>query len=135
MILLGRKVDAQTAREWGLAYDVVPDDELHDRAAALAATLAEAPTVAAGLAKWLINSGVTSAFEDHLSNEAFAMESCLDAAGISARAWRRSSSAVRPGSPARNPSSHLGRGLRRQPSGPGRCCPRLQTEIFLSLLS
>lgn len=74
MILLGRKVDAQTAREWGLAYDVVPNDQLHDRAAALAATLAEAPTVAAGLAKWLINSGVTSAFEDHLSNEAFAME-------------------------------------------------------------
>ena len=43
-------------------------------AAELASTLASGATVAAGLAKWLLHTGATAPLEEHLRNEAFAME-------------------------------------------------------------
>ena len=36
--------------------------------------MAAGPTVALGLTKWLLNAGAENTFEQHMRNEAFAME-------------------------------------------------------------
>lgn len=74
MVLLGRVVDGSEAAEWGMVHRAVIPDQLDDVAAALVDRLAQAPTVALGLAKWLLHSGRTNPLDDHLHDEAFAME-------------------------------------------------------------
>lgn len=74
MILLGRVVDGATAADWGLVHAAVPGDELDAVAEELVGRLANAPTVALGLAKWLLHAGRTAPLDDHLHDEAFAME-------------------------------------------------------------
>ena len=74
MLLLGRAVDGGTAVEWGLAHSAVTDDELEAAAEAVVAQLAKGPTVALGLTKWLLHAGASAGLEDHLRNEAFALE-------------------------------------------------------------
>jgi 2-(1,2-epoxy-1,2-dihydrophenyl)acetyl-CoA isomerase len=74
MILLGRVATGAEAAEWGMIHAAVAAAELEAVAEELIATLAEAPTVALGLAKWLMNSGRTKTLEDHLHDEAFSME-------------------------------------------------------------
>jgi 2-(1,2-epoxy-1,2-dihydrophenyl)acetyl-CoA isomerase len=74
MILLGRVVSGAEAAEWGMVHRAVPGDELDVAADELVATLAAAPTVALGLAKWLLNSGASKTLEDQLHDEAFSME-------------------------------------------------------------
>ena len=46
LLMLGDKLDAQRALEIGLANEVVPDDELRDRAGQLAQRLADGPAFA-----------------------------------------------------------------------------------------
>ena len=55
MVFLGERLDAETARENGLFGEVVPDDELDERAEELAAELAAKPAVALRAAKESIN--------------------------------------------------------------------------------
>jgi 2-(1,2-epoxy-1,2-dihydrophenyl)acetyl-CoA isomerase len=43
-------------------------------AVALAIRLANGPTVALGLTKWLLHASASTSLEDHLPDEAFAME-------------------------------------------------------------
>lgn len=74
MLLLGERVDAATAADWGLVDRCVPDDALEAEAEKVATTLAESATVAIGLTKWLLHSGRSASFEAHLRDEAFAME-------------------------------------------------------------
>ena len=74
MLLLGRVVDGAEAAEWGMVHAAAPLDELEGVADDLVARLAAAPTVALGLAKWLMNSGRSKALEDQLHDEAFSME-------------------------------------------------------------
>lgn len=74
MILLGRVVDGTEAAEWQMIHRAVPVAEVDAVAAELAHTLASGATVAAGLAKWLLHTGATAPLEEHLRNEAFAME-------------------------------------------------------------
>lgn len=74
LLLLGERLSAADAVEWGLAYACVDDADLHATAEKLAARLANGPTVALGLTKWLLNSGLDRTFAEHLSNEAFSME-------------------------------------------------------------
>ena len=57
MIYLGQRLDAETAREEGLLGEVVPDDEIDDRVAELAAELAEKPAFALQAAKDAIAQG------------------------------------------------------------------------------
>ncbi|WP_320669816.1 enoyl-CoA hydratase family protein [Patulibacter defluvii] len=54
LLTLGDKIDAQRAYEIGLATEVVADDELGDRAEALARRLAEGPAQAFGVTKSLL---------------------------------------------------------------------------------
>jgi 2-(1,2-epoxy-1,2-dihydrophenyl)acetyl-CoA isomerase len=49
MMLLGEKIGADKAADWGLIYKCVPDAELQMEARALAARLAKGPTVAIGI--------------------------------------------------------------------------------------
>jgi 2-(1,2-epoxy-1,2-dihydrophenyl)acetyl-CoA isomerase len=74
MILLGRKVSGSTAADWGLIHRSVPVDEVDVAAAELAAELAQAATVAIGLAKSLIHRSLTASLEHHLADEGFAIE-------------------------------------------------------------
>ncbi|MCF2525978.1 enoyl-CoA hydratase/isomerase family protein [Yinghuangia soli] len=74
MLLLGDRVDARTAEEWGLVDRVVPESGLDKAAAEVAAGLASGPTVALGLTKWLLHNGNSATLEQQLRDEGFAME-------------------------------------------------------------
>ena len=74
MILLGRELSGADAAAHGLIHAAVPDTDLDAATEALVATLAEAPTVALGLAKWLMATGASLPLDAHLANEAFALE-------------------------------------------------------------
>lgn len=63
MALLGEKLPARTALEWGLINRVTPDAELDETASALARSLADGPTVALGLARRLIIESEGMSFE------------------------------------------------------------------------
>ena len=70
MMLLGERVPAQQALEWGLVNRVVPDERLREEATSLAARLAKGPTVAYANAKRLLNRRVYTDFGGQLEAEA-----------------------------------------------------------------
>jgi 2-(1,2-epoxy-1,2-dihydrophenyl)acetyl-CoA isomerase len=74
IVLLGRQIDAEKAERWELVHRVVPDDELESASEELIRELAEAPTIALGLTKSLLNRAFDSTLEDALGGEAFALE-------------------------------------------------------------
>ncbi len=59
MMMLGERIPADRAHEWGMVHQVVSDDTLDGQAMALAQRLAAGPTVALGL----IRRGVRTALE------------------------------------------------------------------------
>jgi 2-(1,2-epoxy-1,2-dihydrophenyl)acetyl-CoA isomerase len=74
LLLLGRKLTGTEAAAWGAIHRAVPGGELDGAVAAVVDTLAHGPTVALGLSKWLLHQGAALSLEQHLANEAFAME-------------------------------------------------------------
>jgi 2-(1,2-epoxy-1,2-dihydrophenyl)acetyl-CoA isomerase len=74
LLLLGTAIDGATAVEWGLGHRAVPAAEVDAVAEALARRLAEGPTVALGLTKWLLHTSAEHTLDQHLHDEAFAME-------------------------------------------------------------
>jgi len=70
MMMLGEKVSAKTAYEWGMIHDVVPDEELQEKAMKIAQRLANGPTIALSSIRKLINSSQTSSYSEQLQNEA-----------------------------------------------------------------
>lgn len=74
MIMLGRKISGAQAADWGLIHRAVPVDDVDSTADALVAELAAAATVAVGLAKLLVHRAVTADLQQHLADEALAME-------------------------------------------------------------
>jgi 2-(1,2-epoxy-1,2-dihydrophenyl)acetyl-CoA isomerase len=74
LLLLGRELSGSEAAEWGLIHAAVGSTEVDATARALAEQLAQGPTVALGLTKWLIHQGAGLDLERHLANEGFAME-------------------------------------------------------------
>ena len=74
LLVLGRALSGSEAAEWGLVHRSVPLDALDVAVEELVATLADGPTVALGLTKWLLHAGETAPLEEHLRNEAFAIE-------------------------------------------------------------
>lgn len=74
MVLLGTEVSGDQAADWGLIHAVVPDDALDAAADELLGRLAAGPTVALGLAKWLLHTSGSTDLDDQLRNEAFALE-------------------------------------------------------------
>jgi 2-(1,2-epoxy-1,2-dihydrophenyl)acetyl-CoA isomerase len=66
----GRRVTAVEAQAWGLVSEVVEADNLAERAAELAATLAAMPTRAIGMTKRLFDAAPTNTLDEQLELEA-----------------------------------------------------------------
>jgi 2-(1,2-epoxy-1,2-dihydrophenyl)acetyl-CoA isomerase len=76
MMLLGDKIPAETAAEWGLVHQVLDDDALMPTARALAVRMANGPTRAYASIKRLIQASTVNDFATQLALEA----ECQDAA-------------------------------------------------------
>ncbi|RDH79506.1 enoyl-CoA hydratase/isomerase family protein [Mycolicibacterium moriokaense] len=74
MLLLGEKVSASDAADWGLIHDAVPPAGLDDATEALLAQLAAAPTVALGLAKQAIHYGQHATLPQTMNQELYNLE-------------------------------------------------------------
>ncbi len=70
LAMLGERLSATRALEWGAVNAVHPDAELLDAASALARRLAEAPTVALASMKRAIGAAAQARLADHLELEA-----------------------------------------------------------------
>lgn len=71
MAMLGERVDARTALDWGLINAVHPDGELRDAAIALGRELANGPTRSYAAMKACFAKTLSDRFEDQLNLEAF----------------------------------------------------------------
>lgn len=69
MMLLGERIPAEQAAEWGLISRVVEDEHLASEAAALATRLAQGPTVALGLIRRLARDAEQLALAEALAAE------------------------------------------------------------------
>ena len=69
LMLLGDRLPAPTALEWGLINRVVPDDAVEATAAELAASLASGPTLALGLIRKAAWAALSSEFDTQLGLE------------------------------------------------------------------
>jgi 2-(1,2-epoxy-1,2-dihydrophenyl)acetyl-CoA isomerase len=69
MYLTNRSLDAQEALDWGLVTEVVPTDDLDERAAALAAQLASGPTLAFSRMRRLLRQSSTTELDVQLVDE------------------------------------------------------------------
>ena len=70
MMMLGERITAAQAAEWGLIYKAVDDAALLDEARALATRLAKGPTVALGTMRRVIRQGLSQDFASTLDAEA-----------------------------------------------------------------
>lgn len=70
MMLLGEKVGAERAAEWGLIHRCVDDDALMVEATALAERLARGPTVALGVMRRNLAAALDGTYADALHREA-----------------------------------------------------------------
>ena len=67
--LLGDKITADQAEQWGMIYKAVEPEALSEQATALAARLASGPTVGLGLIKRAIHASATNSFDEQLDLE------------------------------------------------------------------
>jgi 2-(1,2-epoxy-1,2-dihydrophenyl)acetyl-CoA isomerase len=74
MMFLGGDVSAEEAYRVGIANRVVPAEQLQDTVNNLAARLAEAPSRAIAMTKWLLNRSFESSRQTAFDEEAFAQE-------------------------------------------------------------
>jgi 2-(1,2-epoxy-1,2-dihydrophenyl)acetyl-CoA isomerase len=74
MLLLGDKVSAADAADWGLIYRAVSPAELDDICEELLARLSAGPTVALGLAKQAIHYGQDATLSQSMTQELFDLE-------------------------------------------------------------
>jgi 2-(1,2-epoxy-1,2-dihydrophenyl)acetyl-CoA isomerase len=70
LMLLGDKISATQARDWGLIWQVCDDGTVLEQAMALAAKLATQPTRAFGLTKRLLNASLDHDLATQLAMEA-----------------------------------------------------------------
>lgn len=69
MALLGERISARQAEEWGLIWKCVADDELSDTAAQMARHLATQPTLGLGLIKRAMLASSDNSLDDQLDLE------------------------------------------------------------------
>jgi len=74
LLLLGEKLSGAQAAAWGMIHRAVPDGEVAEAAGALAARLAQGPTVAIGLAKSCIQGALALPLAEAMAKEALALE-------------------------------------------------------------
>jgi 2-(1,2-epoxy-1,2-dihydrophenyl)acetyl-CoA isomerase len=73
LMLTNRTLSAAEACDWGIATEVVPDEQLAERAVALARSLADGPTAAFAGVKRLLHSGAVESLEAQLDHESRAI--------------------------------------------------------------
>lgn len=66
LALLGDKLPAETAKEWGMIWDVVEDAELKTKVTELAERLAKQPTFGLSLIKKAIHQSSNNTFEEQM---------------------------------------------------------------------
>lgn len=69
LALLGDKLDAEQAAQWGLIWQCVPDDQFQDRLEALLAHFASAPTKGLAYAKRALNASLDNTLDQQLDLE------------------------------------------------------------------
>jgi len=74
VLLLGEKVSAVDAADWGLVHRCVSESELDDVSEQLVGRLASGPTVAIGLAKQAINHSQHATLSQAMTQELFNLE-------------------------------------------------------------
>ncbi len=84
MMMLGDRVSAQQAADWGLISRVVPDEDLQSEAIALATRLAAGPTVALALIRQLAGDDSKSGLADALRAERVAQRRAGESADFKA---------------------------------------------------
>jgi len=70
MMLLGEKVHADKARDWGMVYEVVHEDVVDSEAWRLAERLAAGPTVALGLIRRQLHAALDGGYAEAMAREA-----------------------------------------------------------------
>lgn len=78
-LMLAEKIDSKMAREWGLAYAVVPDAEVVTHAQSVARKLAHGPSAVLGQIRALHASTFDHSLEQQLRAERSAQEMSLEA--------------------------------------------------------
>ncbi|WP_319435835.1 enoyl-CoA hydratase/isomerase family protein [Mycobacterium sp. RTGN5] len=74
LLMLGEELSGADAAQWGIIHAAYPTEDLSAAADSLINRLADGPTVALGLTKWLLHTGQGLDLERHLQNEALALE-------------------------------------------------------------
>ncbi|MGF6163179.1 2-(1,2-epoxy-1,2-dihydrophenyl)acetyl-CoA isomerase [Pseudomonas sp. 2725] len=69
LMLLGDKLSAERAEQWGMIYRCVDDADLQDEALSLARHLATQPTYGLALIKRSLNASMSNSFDDQLEVE------------------------------------------------------------------
>jgi 2-(1,2-epoxy-1,2-dihydrophenyl)acetyl-CoA isomerase len=80
MIMLGERIPAERAEQWGLIYRAVDDAELMAQALALAERLANGPTLALGMMRRGLASALSQSYEDAMAAEAVHQAKAADSA-------------------------------------------------------
>lgn len=70
MMMLGEKISGDQAADWGMIYKCVEDADLMTEAKALAARLANGPTIALGTMRKILRDGLSQSYSDTLDAEA-----------------------------------------------------------------
>lgn len=70
MMMLGEKIRADKAADWGMVYKTVADDALMDEAMALAERLAKGPTLALGLMRKMTAQNLDNSYARAMDVEA-----------------------------------------------------------------
>ena len=80
MMMLGERISAEKAENWGLIHRAVDDADLMPQALALAERLASGPTLALGLMRQGIASGLSQSYDEALATEALHQSMCANSA-------------------------------------------------------
>jgi len=70
MMMLGEKIHADKARDWGMVYEVVHEDVVDSEAWRLAERLAAGPTVALGLIRRQLHAALDGGYAEAMAREA-----------------------------------------------------------------
>jgi 2-(1,2-epoxy-1,2-dihydrophenyl)acetyl-CoA isomerase len=69
MMMLGERVSAEKAVDWGMIYEVVDDDRLMDRALEIAGKLAKGPTTTLAIIRRSLNASLDHSLTEQLQRE------------------------------------------------------------------
>ncbi|MEO0410213.1 MAG: enoyl-CoA hydratase-related protein [Pseudomonadota bacterium] len=69
MMMLGEKIPAETALDWGLVYEVQEDDALMERALKIATKLAKGPTRSLAMIREMANKSLSNSMSEQLQLE------------------------------------------------------------------